>query len=190
MKLKSITVIVVLLLVVASLLVAGCTNPIQQAAPQNKAVDYANAFVAATKKNNTDPNVTFTSVKVSENGTDQARISVTSVNTTKNKSSLWSNGSTTTYALNVKKFDTTDAASKFYDDQSFGYSTTNSTNVTTFTSPDTNIYAQVMGHNSTLNQGAYKIGSFNFISVSASLVLQQSEFVMWGDASIMAGQSS
>jgi esterase/lipase superfamily enzyme len=92
MQLKPITAIIVLFLVVASLLVAGCTNPIQQVqnavTPQNKAVDYANAFVNYTKNNNTDPNVTFTSVKVSENGTDQARISITSVNTTKNTSSL------------------------------------------------------------------------------------------------------
>ena len=147
MKLKPITAIIVLSLVVASLLVAGCTNPIQQVqnavTPQNKAVDYANAFVNYTKNNNTDLNVTFTSVKVSENGTDQARISITSVNTTKNTSSLWSNGSTTTYALNVKKFDSTDAATKFYDDQSFGYSAISSANLTTsFANPNANIYAQ------------------------------------------------
>ena len=195
MQLKPITAIIVLSLVVASLLVTGCTNPIQQVqnavTPQNKAVDYANAFVNYTKNNNTDSNVTFTSVKVSENGTDQARISITSVNTTKNTSSLWSNGSTTTYALNVKKFDSTDAATKFYDDQSFGYSAISSANLTTsFANPNANIYAQVMGHDSTLNQGAIKIGNFNFISISASFIIQQSEFVTWGDVSVMAGSSA
>ena len=47
-----------------------------------------------------------------------------------------------------------------------------------------------MGHDSTVNQGAIKIGNFNFISISASFIIQQSEFVTWGDVSVMAGSSA
>lgn len=164
--------------------VSGCTstqNPLTGGQTSNKAKAYADAWMNYSESHQ-GPNET-TTFKVIENGTDSVRISGTTTNTT--PSGFWANGTTTTSALNVKYFSNKDEATKFYDNVSFGYTASSAKELSNLTTPDNNIYKQVTGHDATINSGAWKLINFSFVSLSASVAVQQDEFVIWGDISVM-----
>jgi len=180
-KLLAITVLVL----VASLSMAGCTNTQNNTASgQTSQVNaYADAFHKSVVAD-LGPNDTITSWVQNQNGTDAMRLQWTDVNSTHNTSNiLYPNGTTTTYSVNVKQFASKDDATSFYDNVSFGYTT--SSNVSLPIKPQDNIYEQVMGHNSTTNNGAWKLESFNFINAQVSFIVQQDEFVTYGSISVM-----
>ena len=181
-----ITFKMVLMLGVVAVLVVGicgCTNPVQTAqntgSSSNKAVDLANAYLTNIK-NNPGENSTVVSSNVVQNGSDAARISVTIENTTYN--SFYPNGTIMTFALNITQFSSTDSASKFYNEQSAGF-TQDDKNVsvpgpTDMVSP----YKTVMGHDAAVKHAAAKINTISLspLSVGASFIVQTDEFVTWG----------
>jgi hypothetical protein len=183
MQLKPITAIAVLLLVVASLLIAGCTSSTTSSSGQNQATAYATAYVNDNIKNSLGVNDTIISTSVVENGTDGAILTVLTANTTKDMVSA--NGSTTKYVLNVKHFSSTDAATAFYNEQSFGYMQAASNGsyggLGNMSQPFINprgAYYTVTGHNATVNSPAVKITSL--FPPTVDYLLQQNEFVTWG----------
>lgn len=174
-------------LVAAIVGVCGCANPLQTVqnagSPTNKALDYANAFVNDTKAE-AGSNTQIVKIAAVANGSDAARVSATLKNNTHDKSSLWANGTTVVYALNVKQFASTDEASKFYADQSFGYTTNNTTSTSTSTLNQTGAYHQVTGHEPTVKEYSYKLNSFNFVQAEVSVAAQTDEYVIWGTVTI------
>jgi len=189
MQLKSITAIIVLSLVVASLLVSGCTSSTTSSGGQNQAMAYATAFVNDNIKGSLGVNETIVSSSVVENGTDGARLTVSTVNTTRD--AFYTNGSTGKYALNIKHFSSTDAATAFYNEQSVGYTPVGSYGSAGQFSISINqslinprgAYYTVTGQNATVNSAAAKITNLSFVSGESSYVIQQNEFVTWGSTS-------
>jgi len=186
MQLKPITAIVVLLLVLPSLSVAGCTvsNPLTGQVPQVQ--QYADAF----HKNQQDqlgPNENITVWKQNENGSNAMRLQWTVVNST--TSGFYQNGTTASYSVNVKQFASTGEATKFYDNVSFGYSSSADVNATSI-KPEGNIYKQVTGKDVTVANAAFKIDSFTFVTAQMSLIFQQNEFVVWGTVTVMPRSGS
>jgi len=189
MQFKPITAIVVLLIVVASLLVAGCINNSSNTpstSPASQVKQYADAWHESIQ-NGLGPNETLTTWKERENGTDAIRLQWTVVNST--SSGLTTNGTTTSYSVNVKQFTSSASATDFYDDVSFGYVPATSVNATSI-KPEDNIYKQVTGNNVTVVNGAWKLDSFTFVSMQAGFAVQQNEFVLWGTASVMPNSST
>jgi hypothetical protein len=167
--------------------VCGCTNPVQTAqnavSPSNKAIDYGNAFVN-NEKQNPGENCTVTSSSVVANGSDAALMTVAVKNSTHDPTSLWRNGTTDTFAFNIKQFSSTDEATTFYNTQSFGLTPQPASNVSSGQTNVVNPYEAVTGHNATTINAAMKLESFNFISASADLVTQTNEFVIYGTISV------
>jgi hypothetical protein len=169
--------------------VCGCTNPLQTAqnavSPSNKAIDYGNAFVNYIKA---DPgeNCVVTSSSVVANGSDAARMSVTIQNNTHNSSSIWSNGTTSTIAFNIKHFSSTDAATSFYQDQSFGLTPQQAKNVSQGQTNLVSPYKQVTGNDPTVVNAAMGGVTFNWVSAGATIVAQTNEFVTYGTISVTA----
>jgi hypothetical protein len=192
MQLKPIAVIAVLLVVVASLSVSGCTTSTKQnsttGGQTSQVMKYAEAVNETFNKNSTGKNVTVTT-KIVANGTDAVRMTVTLVNKTKDPKSLSANGSTTTEAFNIKQFANKGDAKKFYDDISFGYAA-NSEFQKNVSKQGDNPYFVAMGREPTSTQASWKIDSFSFVSLSASVAIQQDEFVTYGTMSVMPGSSS
>jgi hypothetical protein len=127
---KKITAIIVLLLVVVSLSVAGCTtNPSNTLSPTPalQVTQYADAWHKSIQ-DGLGPNETLTVWKEKENGSDTVRLQWTVVNST--TSGLTTNGTTTSYSINVKQFANIDDATAFYDDTSFGYAPSTTINAT------------------------------------------------------------
>ena len=182
---------VLVLCVLAGLIVGvcGCTNPVQTAqnavSPSNKAVDYGNAFVNVIKQNPGENSV-ITSSSVVANGSDAALMSVTIQNNTHNASSLWPNGTTTTFALNIKQFSSTDDASSFYAKQSFGLSTEPAKNVSEGQTNVVSPYKTVTSNDPTTVKASSGDITFNWISAGVTLVTQTNEFVVYGTMSITA----
>ena len=186
---KPITVIAVLLLVVASLSVAGCTVGLpgtSSPTPTSQVKQYADAWHKSIQ-DGLGPNETLTVWKEKENGSDTVRLQWIVVNST--TSGFYSNGTTTTYSVNVKQFANTDDATAFYDDTSFGYVPSTTVNATLI-KPEDNIYQQVTGKNVTVLNGAWKLDSFALVTTQASFVVQQDEFVVWGTAIVMPNPST
>jgi hypothetical protein len=188
MQLKPITAIIVLFLVVASLSTAGCMSNTSSpsSTPTSQVKQYADAWHKSIQ-DGLGPNETLTVWKEKENGSDTVRLQWTVVNST--TSGFDSNGTTTTYSVNVKQFANTDDATAFYDDTSFGYAPSTTVNATLI-KPEDNIYQQVTGKNVTVLNGAWKLDSFTFVTMRASFVVQQNEFVVWGAASVMPNSST
>lgn len=111
---------VLMLRVLAALIVGmcGCTSQVSNpltTSNDNRAVDYANAYVKLLKA---EPGQTMVDSKVIANGSDAARMTVVIENRTVNKKSLiWQNGTKNTLSLNVKSCGSTDAATAFFDNQ-------------------------------------------------------------------------
>jgi hypothetical protein len=161
--------------------VSGCTSTQNlitggQASPVNA---YANGFVNSTKTEQA-PGCTVTGSNIVANGSNAVQLTMTIKNTT--PTSIWANGSTYTYALNIKQFDNTNDASSFYNSTSFGYSqgTTNSTP----TSNNSDVYQQVMGHAPTISRSSTQITSESLFGASVNIAMQQDEFVIYGTAAI------
>ena len=189
MQFKPITAIIVLFLVVASLSVAGCTVGLpgtSSPTPTSQVKQYADAW-HSNIQDKLGPNETLTVWKEKENGSDTVRLQWTVVNST--TSGFYSNGTTTTYSVNVKQFANIDDAKAFYDDTSFGYAPSTTVNATLI-KPEDNIYQQVTGKNVTVLNGAWKLDSFALVTMQASFVIQQNEFVVWGTASVMPNGST
>jgi hypothetical protein len=179
-----ITIKMVLMLSVVAVLVVGicgCTsvsNPLATSS-DNRAVDYGNAFVKLLKA---EPgNQTVTDSKVVANGSDAAQLTVVMENRTVNKTSiLWQNGTRTTMSFNIKSCGSTDAATTFFNDQSFGMTPPNSSEVANMTLPTNDAYKAAFGTAATTNNEAAQFGTFNFIELSMSMVMQQNDIVMYG----------
>lgn len=176
-------------IVVASLLivgVCGCTNPVQTtqntASSTNKALDYANAQLNITKKN-LEKNQTLVSSKVIANGSDGARLTYTIED--KSNSGLTANGTSTTASISIKQYSSKDDATKAFDDVSFGYTPGKASDIANMTKPTNNTYLKAFGHNATINNAAFKLDSFTFVSMSASVAEQQDEIVWSGTVSVM-----
>ena len=187
MRTKSVLITAILVLLVVAM--SGCTSSVSNVsvtAQTSQAQKYAQAFVDEAKKLNTDPNVTLTS-KIVENGSDAIQLTATSVNAT--KTAFYANGSTTTIALNIKQFASKADAEKFYNTISFGY-TSNNNMTNNVTKLNDNPYFAATGKNPTETQASWKLDSFNFVTMSSSLAVQQDEFVMWGTVSVMSGRGS
>jgi hypothetical protein len=180
-----------LLFIGALVLVAGCTSNVANNATSSNtpgtntpmAMTYANNYLTYLKST-LEPNNTIPSSNVVQNGSDAAQLTVTLKNTTPN--GIWANGTATTMALNIKHYPSVDAATAFYNSQSFGYTTMTNDSLKGTGVPQGVVYAQTMGHNATLIHGATKIGSSSsFLQVTGSMIVQQDEFVVWGDISSM-----
>ena len=174
-----------IIVLVMALSVAGCTgiqNPLS--GNQTSQVNaYANAFVSSFKAN-LGPGESLVSSNVVQNGSDAVQVTLTVANTT--PTSIWSNGSTDTYALNVKQFDNTNDASNFYNSTTFGYNPSASTNG----AASANAYQQVMGHAPTISRVASQTVSLSLFGESINLAAQQGEFVIYGAATAVPGASA
>ena len=184
MNFKTIAVIGALTLLIVSM--SGCTSQSPTTGGQTSQVlKYAEAWKSVIEKNNTDKNVTLT-FKTVANGTDAVRMTVTSVN--KTKTSSYANGTTTTMSLNIKEFANKDDAKKFFDDVTFGYTAmTNSTLKAGVTESGDNPYVIAIGREPTMVDASWKIDSFTFVTMGASLAIQQDEFVTYGTISMISG---
>jgi len=186
--LKMVLMLGVLAVLIVS--VAGCTSNVANNATSSNtpgtntpmAVTYANNYLTHLKST-LEPNNTIPSSNVVQNGSDAAQLTFTLKNTTPN--SIWANGTATTMAFNIKQFPSVDAATAFYNSQSFGYTIMTNDSLKGTGVPQGVVYAQTMGHNATLIHGATKIGSISFLQVTGSTIVQQDEFVVWGDISGM-----
>jgi hypothetical protein len=177
-----ITLKMVFMLCVLAVLVVGmcgCTsvsNPLTTSS-DNRAVDYGNAFVKLL----TAGNQTVTESKVVANGSDAARLTVVMENRTVNKSSIiWQNGTRITMSFNIKSCGSTDAATTFFNDQSFGMTPSNSSEVANMTLPANDAYKAAFGTAATTNNEAAQLGTFNFIEFSMSMAMQQNDIVVYG----------
>jgi hypothetical protein len=177
-----ITLKMVFMLCVLAVLVVGmcgCTsvsNPLTTSS-DNRAVDYGNAFVKLL----TAGNQTVTESKVVANGSDAARLTVVMENRTVNKSSIiWQNGTRITMSFNIKSCGSTDAATTFFNDQSFGMTPSNSSEVANMTLPANDAYKAAFGTAATTNNEAAQLGTFNFIEFSMSMATQQNDIVVYG----------
>jgi len=174
-----------IIVLVMALSVAGCTgiqNPLS--GNQTSQVNaYANAFVSSFKAN-LGPGESLVSSNVVQNGSDAVQVTLTVANTT--PTSIWSNGSTDTYALNVKQFDNTNDASNLYNSTTFGYNPSASTNG----AASANAYQQVMGHAPTISRVASQTVSLSLFGESINLAAQQGEFVIYGAATAVPGASA
>ena len=179
-----------LLFIGALVLVAGCTSNVANNATSSNtpgtntpmAVTYANNYLTYLKST-LESNNTIPSSNVVQNGSDAAQLTFTLKNTTPN--GIWANGTATTMAFNIKQFPSVDAATAFYNSQSFGYTIMTNDSLKGTGVPQGTIYAQTTGHNPTLFHGATKMGSISFLQVTGSTIVQQDEFVVWGDISGM-----
>jgi hypothetical protein len=179
--LKKLLAIIVL---VMALSVAGCIQT-QNPSPGSSQVNaYANAFVNSTKAN-LGPGETLVSSNVVQNGSDAMQVTMTVTNTT--PTSIWSNGSQYTYALNVKQFDNTNDASSFYNSTTFGYNQGNSSSVSI--SNTTNVYQQVRGHTPTIDRYSTQETSLSLLGGSINVAIQQDEFVTYGAVAVVPGAS-
>jgi hypothetical protein len=174
MKLVAIGVLVCVVVAIC-----GCTSvnsPVQSS--DNRAVDFANAYVSYMKAYSPSESITST---VTANGSDAAMLSMTITDHTHNSSSLYPNGTTSTLAFNVKVFPNTDAASTFYGQQSFGLTASNST-ASNSTGPANLVdpYKQVTGNEPTLVRGASKLESLTLLGATISIANQTNEFVTYG----------
>jgi hypothetical protein len=174
MNLKAIIGAVSLVLILA-VCAAGCTNPTQTAqstaAPSsNKAIDYANA-VSVNSKSHTESGQTTTVSKIIANGSDSARFTV---------GTRGPGNETGTVAITVNQFSSTNDASAFFDNATFGYTQMNGTSIANETAP----YKLAFGHDATITNGMYKIDSFNFVTATATYVIQQDEFVQTWSVSV------
>jgi len=183
MQLKPITAIAVLLLVVASLLVAGCTTSTTSntnqtpsastATARDYAQNYLNVTISSLSKNETLANQ-----KIVDNGTDTVMLSYAITNKT-SQPILYTNGFTTTFGLNVKRFSSVNEATKFYEQTSLGFTPYQPT-------LNASIYKTTTGHNPTINNESRRLNSIT----QASIATQQDEFVVWGTASVMPNSST
>jgi hypothetical protein len=175
MQLKPIAVIIVLSLVVASLLISGCTtsttsntsNTNQTPTARDYAQNYLNVTMSSLGKNET-----LTNPKTTDNGTDAAQLSYAITNKT-SQPIIYTTGFTTTYGLNIKRFSSVAEATTFYDQTSLGY--------TLYQPPlNASVYKTTMAHNPTINNESRRLNSIT----QASITIQQEEFVTWGIASV------
>jgi hypothetical protein len=178
---KKLLAIVVL---VMALSVAGCIQTQNASSGSLQVNAYANAFVNSTKAN-LGPGETLVSFNVVQNGSDAMQVTMTVTNTT--PTSIWSNGSQYTYALNIKQFDTTNDASNFYNGTSFGYNQGNSASMSLST---TNVYEQVMGHAPTMNRYSTQETSLSLLGGTINVAIQQDEFVTYGAVTVVPGAST
>ncbi|HYB59606.1 MAG TPA: hypothetical protein VEB88_05110 [Candidatus Acidoferrales bacterium] len=157
-----------IIVLVTMLSVAGCIgNPLSSQTSQVNA--YANAYINATKAY-LGPNVTLASSNIVQNGSNAVQLTMTIQDTT--PISIWSNGSTYTYAVNIKQFDNANDASNFFNSTSFGY--------TPRAPADSNIYQQVMGHAPKINRYSIQTVSLSLFGESFNIAQQQDEFVIYG----------
>lgn len=184
-----ITLKMVLILCILAVLVVGMcgcvsSNNTTTTSSDNRAVTYGNAFVKLLKA---EPgNQTVTESKVVANGSDAARLTVVMENRTVNKSSIiWQNGTRITMSFNIKSSGSTDAATTFFNDQSFGMTPSNSSSTASMTLPTNDIYKAAFGTEATTNNEAGQLGSFNFVQFSMSMALQQNDIVMYGTLQIV-----
>ena len=183
MQFKPVTAIAVLLLVVASLLVSGCTTSTTSntnqtpsastATARDYAQNYLNVTISSLSKNETLANQ-----KIVDNGTDTVMLSYAITNKT-SQPILYTNGFTTTFGLNVKRFSSVNEATRFYEQTSLGFTPYQPT-------LNASIYKTTTGHNPTINNESRRLNSIT----QASIATQQDEFVVWGTASIMPNSST
>lgn len=173
------------IVLVMALSVAGCIQTQNLSSGSSQVNAYANAFVNSTKAN-LGPGETLVGSNVVQNGSDAMQVTMTVTNTT--PTSIWSNGSIYTYALNIKQFDNTNDASNFYNTTSFGYNQGNSSSVSI--SNTTNVYQQVMGHAPTLSRYSTQIASLSLLGGSINVAVQQDEFVTYGTVTVVPGTST
>jgi len=191
MQLKPITAIIVLSLVVASLLVSGCTFPAAPS-PNNTQTDtqlrgFTDAFHENVQKN-VGPNETLRTWNETTQGTDVMRVRYSIFNSTTGTNT---NGTTTDTDVKIQKFPSTANASTFADDQSFGYTPASQSNTSTVNSTDLNtVYNTAIGHDPTTTNAYFKIESFTFVTAQVSFVIQVDEFVVYGYASASTSTSA
>ena len=181
---KSTLKMVLMLGVLAVLIVsvAGCTSSTNTSSSPSAssaataqqtptAQDYAQNYLNVTMSS-LGVNETLANPKVTENGTDTAMLSYAITNKT-SQPIIYTNGFTTTYGLNVKRFSSVDEATKFYEQTSLGY--------TPYQPPlNASVYKATTGNNPTINNESRRLNSIT----QASIATQQDEFVTWGIASV------
>ena len=83
-------------------------------------------------------------------------------------------------SFNIKSCGTTDAATTFFNDQSFGMTPLNASETANMTLPANDAYKAAFGTAATTNNEAAQLGTFNFIEFSMSMALQQNDIVTYG----------
>jgi hypothetical protein len=186
-KMDKRVVITALLLAMLVIGICGCLTPnaptTEAPTPQPSQVKaYADAYINSIKSV-LGPNETVFASRVDENGSNAVRVSVTTLNTSKQFSRY---GTTQTYALNIQQFPSKEEATAFYNNVTFGYTIGRGNWATSHL----NVYTSIMGHNSTINNSSYKIDHVSSVSALANSASQQDEFVVWGTISAEPAQLS
>jgi hypothetical protein len=179
MQLKPITAIIVLLLVVVSLSVAGCTVSLPSNIPfvsQSHVQALVNAW-HDNVNNDSDPHMTLRSWQDTSQGSDSSRVRYTEYNS--------SSGYTTTYDLQVKEFKQTSDATSFVDSMNTGYVTVTGSSIFTGRDMNHSIYTKAMGHNPTNVDVYVKVNSL--FPPIFSMIAQLDEFVIYGSATSVSG---
>ncbi len=165
--------VIIVLVMVASLSVAGCTSSTTNSSvgsgTQYNAVKYANAYL----NDNIKPaflGETIVSSKVLENGSNGATLSVVIHNTT-------SFNITTTVNLNIQQFSNVNDATTFFNNMSSGY-TLGMPSSTAAENPASAAYKDTAGKAPTVSNSGYEIKGEQI-----STITQQGEFVTWGVSS-------
>ncbi len=173
-------VAIVVLVMVASLSVAGCTVSLPTNIPF-VSQSHVQAFVNAVHDNvktDSDPHVTLRSWQDTPQGSDASRIRYTTYNS--------SSGYTYTYDFQVKEFKQTSDATNFVDSMNTGYITATGSSVfNTGGDMSNSAYTKAMGHNPTKIEGYVKLNSL--FPPSASLIAQMDEFVVYGSFTGVSG---
>ena len=177
---KPLTLVICATIVAAMIIgTCGCTSPATSSPSPSAsstqqtptAQDYAQNYLNVTMPS-LGVNETLENPKVIENGTDTALLSYAITNKT-SQPILYTNGFTTTYGFNVKRFSSVDEATKFYEQTSLGYTPYQPT-------LNASIYKATTGNNPTINNESRRLNSIT----QASVATQQDEFVTWGIASV------
>lgn len=170
-------IITVLLLVVASISIAGCAVNIP-----GLSQSHLQAFVNAWHDNvnaKTGPYVTISSWQETPEGTDTIRVRYVTYNSSSN--------ATITTDIRIKEFKQTGDATSFVNDMNEGYATTTSSFFGT-NSTDNSVYTKTMGHNPAKTEAYMRFDSL--IPPKGSVILQMDEFVIYGSVITLSGTSS
>lgn len=164
--------LVIALLIIASLSAAGCTSPSTTSSGDSlsQLTTYAGVWRDHIQ-NNLDPNEQLQEFTATKESDESIRIHQILVSTSKNTPA------TSDATFIIRKFSTTDAATKFVDEKTFGYTKSGENDVTVNTKVFSDAYNTATGHRPANVRGFVKA---NIASNQADLVVQTDEFVVYG----------
>lgn len=174
---KRTVVVVIALFIIASLYAAGCTSP--STTSSGDALSQLTTYAGVWRdhvQNNLDPNEQLQEFTATKETNESISIHQILVSTSKNVPA------TSDATFVIRRFSTTDAATKFVDEKTFGYTKSGIDDTTVNTKVFSDAYKAATGRSPVNIRGFVKA---NIVSNQANLVVQTDEFVVYGGGNIV-----